>query len=80
MTIFYGFVAPGELASQHDPIRVLRTALSEGELQTNRSYDPNRTSLWSRADVVSVAEPAVDILNQQTGQQEPALICTLDTQ
>ena len=80
MTTFYGYIAPGELASQHDPVRVLRTALAKSDLVDNPSYDPNRVSFWAKEDIVGVDQPPAQILNQQTGEREAACVCTLETQ
>jgi hypothetical protein len=78
MTTFFGFIAPSELASQHDPVRVLRTALSEADLLANRNYDPDHVSLWSKAAINKVQQ-TVDITNLKTGNPEPACVCQMET-
>jgi hypothetical protein len=79
MTTFFGYVAPGELAPQHDPVRVLQTALTEAALRTIQTYDPDHVSLWSKAAIKKVIEPNVQVTNLRSGHSEPACVCQMET-
>ena len=80
MATLYAFIAPAELASRHDPVRVLRTATSRADLVANANYDPDRVSFWSLDDVVDVEQPPVSVTNLKTGGAEPACVCKMETQ
>lgn len=77
MPDFYAFVSPTELASADDPVEILRSADTLGELLADKSFDPDRTGFWARAKVgPSTGED--EILNQRTGRMVPAAVCGLD--
>jgi hypothetical protein len=80
MPRFFAFIGPSELSSGHDPVRVLRTALTEAELIASPNYDPDHISLWARVDVGTVSQPPLQVTNLETGAAEPACVCQMATQ
>ncbi len=79
MAAFYGFVAPAELSSGHDPLRVLRVALARADLVATLSYDPDSVSFWAKSAISSSEAEVFEIENQSTGLKEPACVCALQT-
>jgi hypothetical protein len=76
---FFGYLAPADLASGHDPVRILRSAFTRAALIADPSYDPDHVSLWAAADISDVENPPVLIRNDMTNDMEPACICQVAT-
>jgi len=75
--MFFAFIAPSEFASAHDPVRVLKMAASRSDLLADCSYDPDHTSLWALADVITTEPAPVAIYNERTGLTEDARVCEM---
>lgn len=74
MSQFYAFVSVGELNSDHDPVRVLRSAHSLDDLLEHKTYDPTQTAFWSRGKV-GPSTGETEIVNQKTGRTEAVAVC-----
>ncbi len=77
MSLIFAFIAPGELESRHDPVRVLKISLDRARLLSDLRYDPNSTYFWALRAVESVERPPIDITNDMTDQPEAVCVCTL---
>ena len=78
MARLYGFVAPAELNSGHDPVRVLKVALTLAALTQTLTYDPDEVSFWSNSAVADEGRPPFNIRNEQTDLDELVSVCTLE--
>ena len=74
MSHFYAFVAVGELNSDHDPVRILRSAHNLSDLLEHKTYDPAQTAFWARAKV-GPSTGETEIVNQKTGKPESVAVC-----
>jgi hypothetical protein len=75
---FYAYISPTELVSQHDPVRLLRSATTLEELLAHPSYNPDELGgFWARSKV-DPPQQNVQIQNERTGLSEPASVCGLE--
>jgi hypothetical protein len=78
MADFYAFIAPSELQSQNDPVRLLKTAGTQADLLADATYDPDAGGgFWARSKIAA-AEDTVDVVNPKTGEAEPAAVCGVE--
>ena len=78
MTTLYAFIAPSEISSKHDPMRVLRFNVDQQALLADRSYDPDTVSFFALRVFKSQGQQ-VAVTNDETGDQEVVSVCTLET-
>jgi hypothetical protein len=77
VTTLYAFIAPGEISSKHDPMRVLKFDTSQQALLADRTYDPDNVSFFAFAVLKSQGQQ-VDVENLKTGGREIACVCRLE--
>ncbi len=78
MTTLYAFIAPSEISSKHDPMRVLRFNTDQQALLADPSYDPETVSFFALKVFKSKGQQ-VEVKNDETGDQELVSVCTLET-
>jgi hypothetical protein len=78
VTTLYAFIAPAEISSKHDPLRVLKFNSDRQALLSDPTYDPENTSFFSFVAFKSQGAQVV-VTNSKTDDQELACVCTLET-